>query len=86
VTWLASTEEHPAPPRLAYAVGRRVGTAVDRNQLRRRLRAAAGELAPDLSGGAYLVAFRGQARTAYPELKQHLATAARSAGAMSGAA
>ena len=43
------------PPRVAYAVGRRVGPAVVRNRVRRRLRAAAlahrAELRP---GGAYL--------------------------------
>ena len=43
------------PPRLAYAVGKRVGPAVVRNRVRRRLRAAAlahrTELRP---GGAYL--------------------------------
>lgn len=45
------------PPRVAYAVGRGVGSAVDRNRVRRRLRAAvrahAALLAP---GTAYLVA------------------------------
>ena len=44
------------PPRVAYAVGRKAGGAVARNQVRRRLRAAtrahAGELEP---GRAYLV-------------------------------
>lgn len=44
------------PPRVAYAVGKRVGTAVARNRLRRRLRSAvkanAGRLRP---GVAYLV-------------------------------
>lgn len=43
------------PPRVAYAVGKRVGPAVVRNRVRRRLRAAAqthrAALAP---GGAYL--------------------------------
>jgi len=43
------------PPRVAYAVGKRVGPAVVRNRVRRRLRAVAqahrGELRP---GGAYL--------------------------------
>jgi ribonuclease P protein component len=43
------------PPRVAYAVGRRVGGAVVRNRVRRRLRAATlahrAELQP---GGAYL--------------------------------
>ncbi|HAM01006.1 MAG TPA: ribonuclease P protein component, partial [Acidimicrobiaceae bacterium] len=42
-------------PRIAYAVGRRAGTAVTRNRLRRRLRAAVGH-APRLAPGAYLVA------------------------------
>jgi ribonuclease P protein component len=43
------------PPRVAYAVGKRVGPAVVRNRVRRRLRAVAqahrGELQP---GGVYL--------------------------------
>jgi ribonuclease P protein component len=45
-----------APPRVAYAVGRRVGSAVTRNRVRRRLRAAvreeAGRLEPSC---AYLI-------------------------------
>ena len=43
-----------APPRVAYAVGKRVGTAVVRNRLRRRLRAVLVELRPP--PGDYLVA------------------------------
>jgi ribonuclease P protein component len=39
--------------RVAYAIGRRVGGAVDRNRVRRRLRAVVAELA--LPGGDYLV-------------------------------
>ncbi len=42
-----------AVARVAYAVGRPVGTAVARNRLRRRLRAVVRELAPP--PGAYLV-------------------------------
>ena len=43
------------PPRVAYAVGRRVGSAVVRNRVRRRLRAAVAEHGADLApGGAYL--------------------------------
>jgi len=47
---------HSGPPAVAYAVGRRTGSAVQRNRLRRRLRAATREradlLQPDT---AYLV-------------------------------
>jgi ribonuclease P protein component len=43
------------PPRVAYAIGRSVGSAVDRNRIRRRLRAAVAACASDLAaGGAYL--------------------------------
>ena len=41
------------PPRVAFAIGRRVGSAVVRNRLRRRLRAALVELHP--APGDYLV-------------------------------
>lgn len=39
-----------APPRVAFAIGRAVGTAVERNRLRRRLRAllASSDLPPGL--------------------------------------
>ncbi len=50
VTWLPATD---GPPRVAYAVGRRVGTAVARNRLRRRLRAIM--RAMPLAPGCYLV-------------------------------
>jgi len=53
------------PPRVAYAVGRRVGPAVVRNRVRRRLRAVTlahrGELRP---GGAYLFGATPAAATA----------------------
>ncbi len=42
-------------PRVAYAISRRVGRAVVRNRVRRRLRAIMTELAPSLPAGAYLV-------------------------------
>lgn len=48
-----------SPPRLAFAIGRRVGPAVVRNRVRRRLRHAAADLARsapgELPAGAYLV-------------------------------
>ena len=40
---------------MAYALGRKVGNAVRRNRLRRRLRAIVAERAPDLPVGAYVV-------------------------------
>lgn len=43
------------PPRVAYAIGRKVGGAVVRNRLRRRMRAIVAELGPELPPGAYLV-------------------------------
>lgn len=44
-----------APPQVGFAVGKRVGGAVQRNRLRRRLRAIATEVAADLTPGAYLI-------------------------------
>jgi ribonuclease P protein component len=43
------------PPQVAYAIGSKVGGAVVRNRLRRRLRAIAHEAAPQLPKGAYLI-------------------------------
>jgi ribonuclease P protein component len=41
--------------RVAYSIGRNVGPAVVRNHWRRRLRAVAAELAPELRPGKYLI-------------------------------
>jgi len=41
--------------RVAFAVPRKVGTAVERNRCRRRLRAVVGETTASLPPGAYLV-------------------------------
>lgn len=55
-----------APPRVAFAIGRAVGTAVTRNRLRRRLRALVADAAATgvLAPGWLLVG----ARPAAPEL------------------
>ena len=49
------------PPRVAYAIGRKVGNAVERNRLRRRLRTIIRELAPQLRPGTYLIGVAPQA-------------------------
>ena len=56
VTFVAVGDD--SRPRVAYAVGRRLGGAVERNRLRRRLRSAVSVIESEagLSPGAYLVA------------------------------
>ena len=67
--WLAWVPA-PDPPRVAYAIGKRVGGAVVRNRLRRRLRAVFAAL-PEAAvpGGDYLVGAQPEAATlSFPEL------------------
>ena len=54
-TWIE--DDAAVPPRVAYAIGRSVGSAVVRNRLRRRLRALADDWARagELRPGWYLV-------------------------------
>lgn len=65
--------------RVAYAIGRKVGPAVVRNRLRRRLRAAVRELdvaTGGLPAGSYLVSLRPEAtRLDYAGLRRALADA-----------
>jgi ribonuclease P protein component len=64
-----------APPvRVAFAVPRRVGKAVVRNRVRRRLRAVFAEAGADrVPAGAYLVAVRpGADGLPYRELSEHV--------------
>jgi len=71
----------PTFPQVAYAIGRRHGTAVTRNRLRRRLRAAAAAVAEEVPTGAYLVTARPEAATlAYPELVAAMGQALSTAG------
>jgi ribonuclease P protein component len=58
------------PPRVAYAIGKRVGPAAVRNRVRRRLRAAASAHRAELRpGGAYLFGAAPAAATApYAEI------------------
>jgi ribonuclease P protein component len=65
--------------RVAYAIGRKVGPAVVRNRLRRRLRAAVRDLDRSTGGlapGAYLISLRPEAaQRSYRELYQYLSLA-----------
>ncbi len=64
------------PVRVAYAVGRRVGGAVQRNRVRRRLRAVVSELGGQLRSGAYLVSAGSEAKfVSFAELRAKLARA-----------
>ena len=69
VTWVPG-----APPaRVAYAVGRAVGSAVERNRVRRRLRALVAEAGAQLRPGAYLVGTAPRAaRSSYEGLREDL--------------
>lgn len=68
VSWVAG--DPAEPPRVAFTVGRRVGSAVVRNRLRRRLRSIMREAAPRLLPGAYLVgAAPDAARLPYAHLR-----------------
>jgi len=68
-------------PRVAYAVGRRSGTAVTRNRIRRRLRAAMAQV-DGLGPGAYLVAAGPEAADLpFEELRTQLSAAMTSARA-----
>jgi ribonuclease P protein component len=71
--------------RVAYAVGRRLGGAVERNRWRRRLRAIAGEVCAALPAGAYLVvAGPGIGVLAFDELKKQVTDAMRRASERAG--
>lgn len=56
LTWLPS--DSGVPPRVAYAVSRKVGSAVVRNRIRRRLRAVISDLGAELRPGTYLIGAR----------------------------
>ena len=65
--------DDPGVARVAYAISRRAGCAVERNRLRRRLKAVMATMAPDLPSGAYLVKARGEAsRLSFGDLKSVL--------------
>lgn len=68
-------------PQVGYAIGRRCGSAVVRNRLRRRARAVVRETAPSLPRGAFLVRLEpGASSLSAAELRHDLAEALRRAG------
>ncbi len=72
-TWLPAAAGRP---RLAMAVGREVGSAVERNRVRRRLRAVFAGLAPELPAGAYLLRVGPGVASSEPRaLEHHVRTA-----------
>jgi ribonuclease P protein component len=78
VSALVDTGPGAAGVRVAYAVGRRVGPAVVRNRVRRRLRAITAGL--DLASGAYLVTAGPEtASLEFRDLQNHLTQAAANA-------
>lgn len=82
VTWLPDPAA-PGPPRAAFAVGRKVGGAVVRNRLRRRLRHVLAEQSATMGPGAYLVAAGPAAAGLSPEeLRATVTSALRSVGAV----
>ncbi len=78
--------------RIAYAISRKVGTAVVRNRVRRRLRAVNRELAARMRPGCYLMTARSEAASMpYDQLRASvrdaldaLADDGKEAGARSG--
>ena len=68
------------PPRVAYAIGRAAGSAVVRNRLRRRLRAAVRDLGDELGPGTYLFGAEPAALSVpFPVLTAAVAQAVRDA-------
>jgi ribonuclease P protein component len=72
-----------SPPRVGFAVGRWVGSAVDRNRVRRRLRAAVAARPEDFApGGIYLFSAGRTAMTLpFDRLVRSVSELARSVGA-----
>ncbi|HEX4863165.1 MAG TPA: ribonuclease P protein component [Acidimicrobiales bacterium] len=77
VSWVPG--DPAEPPKVAYSVGRRVGSAVARNRVRRRLRVLIRDSADLLVPGAYLVGAGPEAASLeFEALRHHLQEALRS--------
>lgn len=68
---------------MAYVTGKRVGSSVVRNKVRRRLRAIMAELGDELHAGAYLVrASQSTGKAKYDEMREDVWESLRSLGAL----
>jgi len=71
------------PPRMAFSVGRSVGSAPVRNRIRRRLRAIARARATELAPGWYLIGAAAEfASSPFSQAEAHFLDAVRAAGAL----
>ena len=74
VTWAPG--DPAEPPRVAYAIGKQVGGATQRNRIRRRLREIVRDLERPLPPGAWLIGAAPEvANLSYGELKAAVAEA-----------
>jgi ribonuclease P protein component len=81
----ADDATHGLYPQVGYAIGRRCGSAVVRNRLRRRARAVIREEASSLPRGAYLVRLEpGAASQSAAEFRTDLSRALQRAGEAGG--
>ena len=82
--WMAVIADPAAvPPRMAFSIGRSVGSAPVRNRIRRRLRAIARARAAELTPGWYLVGAAADfAESPFSQAEAHFLAAARAAGAL----
>lgn len=75
ISFIEGTDS-PGQVNVAFAISRKVGNAVERNLIRRRLRALCDELAPSLKSGNYLIKAAIETPTlSYDELRTHLQNA-----------
>lgn|GEM_PF-131471 len=85
VTFAPNAPDCADPPAVAFAVARKVGPAVKRNHIRRRIRSAMREIQADsppiVPSGAYLISVRSEATTrTYDELSNDLRRALKKLG------
>jgi len=78
------TEIDGSGSRVGFTVSRKVGNAVRRNRVRRRLRAVAEQVIPEHASGGYdfvIIGRAGTVRRTYPALLNDLETALKKMGA-----